>query len=119
MFPLVIQDRLFDDNNQLVYGGNGMMDQMMGFLGNRLLINGQTDFDLSVATRPYRLRLLNGSNSRIYKLGWEDGSPLTVIGTDGGLLDAPVKKNTSPWLRRSDWIYGWISVNVQLVSKCV
>ena len=90
--PLVIQDRLFDDDNQLIYGGNGMMDQMMGFLGNRLLINGQADFKLSAATRPYRLRLLNGSNSRIYKLAWEDGTPLTVIGTDGGLLEHPVEK---------------------------
>ena len=91
--PLVIQDRLFDDDNQLVYGGNGMMDQMMGFLGNRLLINGQADFNLEVATRPYRLRLLNGSNSRIYKLAWEDGTPLIVIGTDGGLLERSVEKN--------------------------
>jgi blue copper oxidase len=90
--PLVIQDRLFDKDNQLIYDGNGMMDQMMGFLGNRLLINGQADYNLSVATRPYRLRLLNGSNSRICKLAWEDGTPLTVIGTDGGLLEYPVEK---------------------------
>ncbi len=105
--PLVIQDRLFDGKNQLVYGDNGMMDQMMGFLGNRLLINGQTDFGLSVATRPYRLRLLNGSNSRIYKLGWEDGSPLTVIGTDGGLLEAPVQKEyitLAPAQRLDLWV---------------
>jgi blue copper oxidase len=92
--PVVIQDRLFDNDNQLVYGGNGMMDQMMGFLGNRLLINGQADFKLSAATRPYRLRLMNGSNSRIYKLAWEDGTPLMVIGTDGGLLEHPVQKET-------------------------
>jgi FtsP/CotA-like multicopper oxidase with cupredoxin domain len=90
--PLVIQDRFFNSDNQLVYGGNGMMDQMMGFLGNRLLINGQADFNLEVSTRPYRLRLLNGSNSRIYKLAWEDGTPLTVIGTDGGLLERPLEK---------------------------
>ncbi len=90
--PLVIQDRRFDAQNQLVYLANGMMDQMNGFLGDRILVNGQPDYTLSVATRPYRLRLLNGSNSRIYKLAWEDGTPLTVIGTDGGLLEAPVEK---------------------------
>ena len=90
--PLVIQDRLFDGDNQLVYGGRGMMDQMMGFLGNRILVNGQADYSLPVATRPYRLRLHNGSNSRIYKLGWEDGTPLTVIATDGGLLEKPNPK---------------------------
>ncbi|MCB2160498.1 multicopper oxidase domain-containing protein [bacterium] len=91
--PVVIQDRLFNDDNQLIYGGDGMMDQMMGFLGNRVLINGQPDFTLPVSTRPYRLRLLNGSNSRIYKLGWEDGAPMTVIATDGGLLDQSIQKN--------------------------
>ena len=90
--PLVIQDRVFDENNQLVYRPNGMMDQMMGFLGDQILVNGQPDFTLPVATRPYRLRLLNGSNSRIYKLGWSDGSPFTVIGNDGGLLEKPVQR---------------------------
>ena len=92
--PVVIQDRLFDKDNQLVYGGNGMMDQMMGFLGDRVLVNGQPDVTLPVATRPYRLRLHNGSNSRIYKLGWEDGTPMTVIATDGGLLEHPIQKET-------------------------
>ena len=37
--PIVIQDRRFDQDNQLVYGGSGMMDQMMGFLGSQILIN--------------------------------------------------------------------------------
>jgi FtsP/CotA-like multicopper oxidase with cupredoxin domain len=105
--PLVIQDRLFDDENQLIYGGNGMMDQMMGVLGDRILVNGQPEFTLPVATRPYRLRLLNGSNSRIYKLGWEDGTPLTVIATDGGLLEKPLQKNTvtlAPAQRIELWV---------------
>ena len=90
--PLVIQDRRFSDDDQLVYMGNGMMDQMMGFLGDELLVNGKPNFTLPAATRAYRLRLLNGSNSRIYKLGWEDGSPFPVIGTDGGLLEKPVER---------------------------
>jgi FtsP/CotA-like multicopper oxidase with cupredoxin domain len=96
--PLVLQDRQFDAQNQLVYlaQGGGMMDggmaQMMGFLGDRILVNGQPDFTLPVATRAYRLRLLNGSNSRIYKLAWRDGKPLTVIATDGGLLEQPVQR---------------------------
>jgi FtsP/CotA-like multicopper oxidase with cupredoxin domain len=88
--PLVIQDRTFDAQNQLLYLSNGMMDQMQGFLGDRILVNGQPDFTLQVSARPYRLRLLNGSNSRIYKLGWSDGSAFTVIGTDGGLLEKPL-----------------------------
>jgi FtsP/CotA-like multicopper oxidase with cupredoxin domain len=91
--PLVIQDRRFDGDNQLLYVGSGMagmMDQMMGWLGDRILVNGQPDARLPVATQPYRLRLLNGSNARIYKLGWSNGDPVTVIATDGGLLEQPV-----------------------------
>jgi len=90
--PLVIQDRSFDTDNQLMYLSGHMMEQMVGFLGDRILVNGKPDYILPVATRPYRLRLLNGSNSRIYKLAWKDGRPLTVIGTDGGLLEKPVQK---------------------------
>lgn len=90
--PLVIQDRTFDANGQLVYLPGGMMDRMQGFLGDQILVNGKPNFNLSVGTRPYRLRLLNGSNSRIYKLAWSDDSPMTVIATDGGLLEKPVQR---------------------------
>ncbi|MGZ4968091.1 MAG: multicopper oxidase family protein [Methylobacter sp.] len=86
--PLVIQDRSFDGQNQLVYSAH-MMQRMQGFLGDQILVNGRPDFVLPVATRAYRLRLVNGSNSRIYKLAWNDGTPITVIGVDGGLLAAP------------------------------
>lgn len=87
--PLVIQDRIFDASNQFSYVG----DSMLGFLGNTVLVNGIPNFKLKVATRPYRLRLLNGSNARIYKLVWSDGSPFTVIGTDGGLLEKPIQRD--------------------------
>lgn len=90
--PLVIQDRSFDDHNQLRYISH-MHDRWRGFLGDRILVNGKPDFVLPLATRVYRLRFLNGSNSRIYKLVWSDGSPLTVIGTDGGLLESPEVRN--------------------------
>ena len=120
--PLVIQDRIFDSTNQLVYGGRGMMTAMMGFLGNQILVNGQPDYEHPVATRPYRLRLLNGSNSRIYKLSWEDGTPLDVIGTDGGLLEKPTQRDyitLAPAQRIELWVdfKKWgIGSNVQLVS---
>jgi len=90
--PLVLQDRAFDRNNQLVYLSGHRMEQMNGFLGDWILVNGHPDFILPVATRAYRLRFLNGSNSRIYRLAWDDGGPLTVIGTDGGLLEKPVQR---------------------------
>jgi FtsP/CotA-like multicopper oxidase with cupredoxin domain len=85
--PLVIQDRTFDAQNQLAYS-----TPMAGFLGERILVNGQPDATRAVAPATYRVRILNGSNSRIYKLAWPDATPITVIGTDGGLLDAPVQR---------------------------
>jgi FtsP/CotA-like multicopper oxidase with cupredoxin domain len=85
----VLQDRRFDDDNQLVYS-TSMMDMETGMLGDRVLVNGRPDPTWSLATRAYRLRVLNGSNARIYKLAWSDGTPLTVIGTDGGLLQRPL-----------------------------
>ena len=89
--PIVIQDRLFDNNNQLIYA-RSMHDRMTGFYGDRVLVNGSPDFHLDVDSRAYRLRFLNGSTARIYKLAWDDNTPVTVIGTDGGLLEAPVTK---------------------------
>lgn len=92
--PLIIQDRTLDTNNQLVYSDDnmmGMMNRMMGFLGEIIVVNGQADFTLPVATRVYRLRLLNGSNARIFKLAWSNRMPMTVLATDGGLLEKPVQ----------------------------
>ncbi len=104
--PLVIQDRSFDGQNQLVYSAN-MMQRMQGFLGDQILVNGRPDFALPVATRAYRLRLVNGSNSRIYKLAWDDGTPMTVIGVDGGLLEKPEQHAyvmLAPGQRRELWV---------------
>jgi len=104
--PIVIQDRSFDKQNQLVYVSH-MMQRMSGFLGDKIMINGQPDFVLPVEQRSYRLRLLNGSNSRIYKLAWDDGSPVTVIGTDGGLIEQPEKMPyvmLAPAERRELWV---------------
>ncbi len=89
--PIVLQDRAFNDDNQLVYGG-GMHAQMVGFQGDHVLVNGRPEYAIDVASRAYRLRILNGSNSRIYKLAWDDASPITVIGVDGGLLEKPEEK---------------------------
>ena len=121
--PLVIQDRTFDANNQLIYltGGMGGMGggQMLGFLGDTILVNGRPNAIIPVATRPYRLRLLNGSNSRIYKLAWSDGRPLTVIGTDGGLLERPVERayvTLAPAERIELWVdFGTLSLGSELV----
>ncbi|MBN8507066.1 MAG: multicopper oxidase domain-containing protein [Burkholderiales bacterium] len=75
-------------------GGMGsMMAAMMGVLGDHILVNGGAQVVREVARRPHRLRLLNGANTRTLKLAWSDGSPLTVIGSDGGLLARPVQRD--------------------------
>jgi len=95
--PLVLQDRRFDANNQFVFSAS-MMDRMHGVLGDAVLVNGRPDAAFKVAPRAYRLRILNASNARIYKLAWSDGRPLTVIGTDNGLLDAAAGAQTRPYV---------------------
>lgn len=116
--PLVIQDRLFDDNQQFAYVSNrtgSIMDRMMGFLGDKFLVNGQADFHLPLATRVYRLRLLNGSNSRIYKLAWSNGLPMTVIATDGGLLEKPVQRDYV-MLAPAERVELWVDLRQQTVA---
>jgi FtsP/CotA-like multicopper oxidase with cupredoxin domain len=89
--PLVLQDRVVGADGQLVYEPN----PMMGFLGDRVFVNGRPTPSFDVREGTYRLRVLNGSNARIYKLAWSDGSPIIVVASDGGLLAAPV---TRPYL---------------------
>jgi FtsP/CotA-like multicopper oxidase with cupredoxin domain len=87
--PVIIQDRNFDQNNQLIYQPN----MMWGLLGNRILVNGTLDARCGLEPHAYRLRILNGSNARTYKLAWSNNMPLLVIGTDGGLLPAAISKS--------------------------
>lgn len=92
--PLVIQDKRFDDRNDLVYMPNEE-EWFMGYLGDRLLVNATLKPRLAVHRSMHRFRLLNGSNARIYRLAFvRSGGAGTamafhVIGNDGGLLPAP------------------------------
>lgn len=88
--PIVIQDRRFDENNQFQHV-QSPHDHMMGVMGNKLFINGSADREWKLNPGSYRLRILNGSNARTYNLKWSDGRKLTVIGVDGGLLEASVE----------------------------
>lgn len=102
----VLQDRRLDASNQFVYA-MGMMERETGFLGDRVLVNGQLRPVWSLATRAYRVRVLNGSNARIYKLGWSDGTPMIVLGTDGGLLERPLTQRfvtLAPAQRADVWL---------------
>jgi bilirubin oxidase len=83
--PLVLQDRRFGAGNELIFK-RMMMDDMNGVLGDRVLVNGVDDAAFKVAPRPYRLRIANVSNARIYKLAWSDGRPLRAIAADSGLF---------------------------------
>jgi blue copper oxidase len=89
--PLVIQDKQFDAQGKLVYRPN-MHESMMGWLGDIVLANLTPNAVHTVTPRTYRLRLLNGSNARIYRLAFvksDTALPFTVIGTDGGLIEKP------------------------------
>lgn len=85
--PLVVQDKRLDGG--LSYAPSDD-DRSIGLFGESVLVNGTAGAMLEVATRTYRLRLLNGSNARIYNFGLSSGATMQLIGTDGGLLDAPV-----------------------------
>jgi blue copper oxidase len=86
--PVVLQERTLSPGGELVYDPS----PMLGFFGDRTFVNGLGTQTTTVKAGSYRLRLLNGSNARIYKLAWSNGRPLTVLGTDGGLLSAPVTR---------------------------
>jgi FtsP/CotA-like multicopper oxidase with cupredoxin domain len=66
-----------------------LSDYTHGKEGDALMVNGQVN--PSLAARPgevRRLRILNVSNARFYRLSLQ-GHGLYVVGTDGGLLDKP------------------------------
>jgi FtsP/CotA-like multicopper oxidase with cupredoxin domain len=80
--PLIIRDAKLDSNGNMQYKAS-----RNGYEGNLGLVNGTLDATLDVEPALYRFRMLNGSNARNYRLSLSDGSPLTVIGNDGGLLE--------------------------------
>ncbi|HXX25314.1 MAG TPA: multicopper oxidase domain-containing protein [Pseudolabrys sp.] len=88
--PLIIQDRRFNADGSFEYMSN-MGDAELGYQGNIILVNGTVTPYLELKRRRTRLRVLNGSNARIYTLGRDDGVDLIVIGSDGSLLERPVR----------------------------
>ncbi len=89
--PIVLQDKRFGPQGELVYAPS-QDDLLMGYLGTEVLANGARQPTLSAATRIYRLRLLNGCTARLFNLAFLHRGrrlPFTLIGNDGGLLDAP------------------------------
>jgi FtsP/CotA-like multicopper oxidase with cupredoxin domain len=86
----VLQDRKFDGQNQLIFHSGSMMEMMNGFLGDQVMVNGRPQPKTGVDAGWHRVRLVNGSNARIYKLAWSNDLKMVVIGGDGGLLERPV-----------------------------
>jgi spore coat protein A len=87
--PLAISDRSFDANNQISYSF-----QSNGVTGDHALVNGLPQPYLAVADRMYRFRILNASNIRNYQLELSNGQSMTQIGTESGLLPAPVQRQS-------------------------
>lgn len=88
-FPIIIQDRRFFSNGRFAYVQN-MMDVMHGVVGNTLLVNGVKWPKLDVPKGLVRLRVLNGSNSSIYRITFQDNRNFFQIATDGGFQENPV-----------------------------
>jgi FtsP/CotA-like multicopper oxidase with cupredoxin domain len=87
--PVIVQDRAFDDDNR--FEARTPRFSNVGILGDEILVNGTHDPHLRVTTERVRLRVLNASNARIYDLQLDDRSAFHLVGTDGGLLPAPVR----------------------------
>ncbi|WP_269858848.1 multicopper oxidase family protein [Streptomyces sp. RPT161] len=106
--PLMITDRSFAADGSFHYpaldpewGMPGVTHHWMeGMLGDTILVNGVPWPVLDVRRLRYRLRLLNASNSRIYRLELDPpppgGEALVQIGADGGLLERPVPHDVLP-----------------------
>src|SRR5699024_7005353 len=87
-FPLIIQDRTFNDQKQLDYRFAQFPD---GTIGDTLLINSTLNPRLTVNKEKVRLRLLNGSNARNYTFKLSNNQSFKQIASDGGLLNESVE----------------------------
>jgi spore coat protein A len=96
--PLLLADRLLRKDGQLVYPVSEHPDRpwVPEVFGNAILVNGKLLPYLEVEPRRYRLRIMNGSNGRFYRVSLENKHEMQVIGNDQGLLSAPVAVKRVP-----------------------
>jgi FtsP/CotA-like multicopper oxidase with cupredoxin domain len=87
--PLVLQERQFEDEQMVI--PQGMMTMMQGRRGNTILVNGTPNATARVPKKLMRLRLVNGSNARIYDISFSDNRMFHWIATEGGLLERPIQ----------------------------
>jgi blue copper oxidase len=87
---LALQDRRAGDGDR--YAANPE-DELIGWYGCVPHVNGVLRPHHDVAARRYRMRILNASNARTYRLALRTDAgaalPFTLIGTDGGLVERP------------------------------
>jgi spore coat protein A len=95
--PLMLYDRLLTRDAQLLYpvSPDPQSPWVPELSGNAILVNGKLFPYLEVEPRKYRFRVLNASNARFYHLSFvgktlADNAAFHQIGTDQGLLPAPV-----------------------------
>ena len=106
--PIAIQDRSFNDDGSLFYPDTrAFFDEFEGpflpetdvspiwnpeFFGNMIMVNGNTWPFQTVEQRRYRIRFLNGCQSRFLILDFSNIPEVEVwqIGNEGGFLAAPV-----------------------------
>jgi spore coat protein A len=92
--PLILYDRELTADGQLYYpvSDDPAKPWVPEFTGDAIIINGKIRPYVDAEPRLYRLRVLNTANSRFFGLSCSTG-PLIQIGSDQGLLAAPVTVN--------------------------
>ena len=90
--PLAIYDRSYLKDGSLDYPTSGMPDMpwVPEAFGEAMVVNGKVFPYLDVEPRRYRLRILNAANGRFFHLALSNGQTFFQIGTDQGLMAAPV-----------------------------
>ncbi len=79
----------YDPNSEASVTSGPTPSHVPEMFGDVICVNGVAWPSLAVERRQYRLRLLNGSDSRVYNLSF-GGLSFFQVGTDGGLLNTPV-----------------------------
>ena len=92
--PLILYDRDFTKNGDLFYdiSPDEQSPWIPEFSADGLLVNGRLKPYLDVEPRLYRFRVLNAANSRFYILSLSGNATFIQIGSDQGLLPAPVQQ---------------------------
>lgn len=85
--PLVLQDRTVAEDGSLEFETVPTFGQM----GPEVLVNGTLGAHLELGRTLVRLRLLNGSNARVYHFCFADDRPFAVVGGDLGRLPRPLQ----------------------------